>query len=259
LGDEVEPPGQRWDLRLLGEFQLTAGSEAIAVSGVQERLLAFLALKARPVRREVVAASLWGVVDGVDGSTQLRNAVWRLGRAAPGILETTRARVAVASSLTVDLDRARAAASLLTARDAGPPPPETVPLLDRDLLPDWHDEWVVIERERFCQLRLHALEASARALTSAGRYGEAIGAAGLAVDAQPLRESAHRVLIEAHIAEGNWGEALRQYDRCVRILHAELGLGPTPALTAVLAPALRRPMAVPGRPEERLLTRATSG
>ncbi|MGH8905015.1 MAG: hypothetical protein ACRD0K_00470 [Egibacteraceae bacterium] len=28
-----------------------------------------------------------------------------------------------------------------------------------DLLPDWYDDWVLIERERFHQLRLHALEA----------------------------------------------------------------------------------------------------
>src|SRR4029079_7200585 len=64
-------------------------------------------------------------------------------------------------------------------------------LLAVDLLPDWYDEWVVLERERFRQLRLHALEALCERLVAAGRRGEAVQAGLAAVAGEPLRESAH--------------------------------------------------------------------
>jgi DNA-binding SARP family transcriptional activator len=94
---------------------------------------------------------------------------------------------------------------------------------------------VLLERERFHQLRLHALEALCDRLTTAGRYGEAIDAGLAAVTAEPLRESAHRVLIKAHLAEGNQGEADRQYQLCRRLLRDELGVDPSNALRALLS------------------------
>ena len=60
--------------------------------------------------------------------------------------------------------------------------------------------------------------------------------AGLAaISGEPLRESAHRVLIEAHLAEGNASEALRQYETYRRLLDEELGLAPSPRMRALVA------------------------
>ncbi|WP_267898109.1 AfsR/SARP family transcriptional regulator [Spongiactinospora gelatinilytica] len=98
-------------------------------------------------------------------------------------------------------------------------------------MPEWSDnEWVLIEQEQYHQLRLYALEAMARRLTAAGRHGEAVAAALSAVRAEPLRESAHRVLIDAHLAAGNRAAAQRQYEQCRRILLDELGLEPSDTL-----------------------------
>ena len=55
-------------------------------------------------------------------------------------------------------------------------------------------------------------------------------AALLAVAAEPLRESAHRALLQAHIAEGNMGEALRDYGRYRDLLRRELGVAPSPLI-----------------------------
>jgi Bacterial transcriptional activator domain. len=49
-----------------------------------------------------------------------------------------------------------------------------------------------------------------------------------AVSGEPLRESAHRQLIEVHLAEGNRVEALRQYEAYRQLMRDELGLGPSP-------------------------------
>jgi DNA-binding SARP family transcriptional activator len=94
----------------------------------------------------------------------------------------------------------------------------------------WYDDWVLSEAEDWRQLRLHALEALADRLTAIGRWGEAADAAGAAVRAEPLRESANAALIRVHLAEGNQSEAVRQFDRYRALLDAELGLEPTPRL-----------------------------
>ena len=103
-------------------------------------------------------------------------------------------------------------------------------MLLTDLLPDCYDDWALVECERFRQLRLHALEALCERLTEAGRYGEAIDAGLAAVRGEPLRESAHRALIKAHLAEGNYVEAGRQYEVCRRIVRDELGIEPSDGL-----------------------------
>jgi DNA-binding SARP family transcriptional activator len=103
--------------------------------------------------------------------------------------------------------------------------------LTLDLLPCWYeDDWVIEEREAFRQNRLHALEILCLMLAQQGRYGEAINAAFSVVRTEPLRESAHRALVMVHLCEGNYGEALRQYERCRILLHDELGIDPSPRL-----------------------------
>ena len=56
------------------------------------------------------------------------------------------------------------------------------------LLPDWYDDWVAVERERLRELRAHALEALCHRLTAAGRFGEATEAGLAVVRDEPLRE-----------------------------------------------------------------------
>ncbi len=107
-----------------------------------------------------------------------------------------------------------------------------------ELLPEWYDDWVLLERERLRQIRLHSLEALCTRLSTLGRHGLAIEAGLAAVRAEPLRESAHRVVIRAHLAEGNASEALRQFAELVNVLSENLGIAPS-AATADLVAALR--------------------
>jgi DNA-binding SARP family transcriptional activator len=107
---------------------------------------------------------------------------------------------------------------------------EPTPALYGDLLPEWDEDWVVLDRERFRQLRLHALEAQCERLSAAGRYGEALELGLAAVEAEPLRESARRAVVRVHLREGNAVEALRAYAVYERLLEAELGLQPSPTM-----------------------------
>src|SRR6266702_3475376 len=94
---------------------------------------------------------------------------------------------------------------LLPSEDLDPAP------LTGELLPDWNaDDWILVERERLRQLSLHGLDAICTRLLALHRYCEAVEAGLAAVRSEPLRESAHRMLIAVHLAEGNYNEALRR-------------------------------------------------
>jgi DNA-binding SARP family transcriptional activator len=61
----------------------------------------------------------------------------------------------------------------------------------------------------------------------------AVEAALEAVALEPLRESAHRAVIRAHLVEGNRGEALRQLGELRRLLLEELGIQPSTLVTSL--------------------------
>jgi len=84
-------------------------------------------------------------------------------------------------------------------------------------------------------MRLHTLEALALALSRRGQYGAGLDAALAAVHAEPLRESAHRIVARLHLREGNRIEALRQFERYQRLLFDELGVDASPEFAAMVA------------------------
>jgi len=53
-----------------------------------------------------------------------------------------------------------------------------------------------------------------------------------------MRESSHRVLVRAHIADGNYSEAVRQYELYRRSLADHLGLTPSTHIRDLMAPLL---------------------
>jgi DNA-binding SARP family transcriptional activator len=227
-------------LSLLGGFELRWAGRAVPVARSGQRLLALLALHARPLERLWVAGTLWLDQPEERAGASLRSALWRLPR--PGgaaMVDASPTHLRLADDVDVDLTELAATAGRLEAPGPDGDPHPAPALLASDLLPDWYEDWVVLERERFRQLRLHALEALCQRLTGAGRYGQAVQAGLAAVAGEPLRESAHRTLIQAHLAEGNPGEALRQYRLYTRLLADELAIEPSAAIRAMVAPLLR--------------------
>jgi DNA-binding SARP family transcriptional activator len=226
---------------LLGGFGLDLGEEAVPdlPRGVQ-RLVAHLSLAHRPARA-AVAGQLWPDVPEDQAHGSLRSALWRLHKAAPGVVDMTGGALRLARNVRVDVrETARWAQRVLDPRGDLP---EVVPgevELRGELLPGWYDDWVLLERERLRQLRLHAMESLADRLARLGRYGEAVQAAHNAVQVEPLRETAHRTLVRIHLAEGNLVEAIRAYESFREVLAAEMGVSPSARMEALLA-GMRRP------------------
>jgi DNA-binding SARP family transcriptional activator len=185
-----------------------------------------------------IAGMLWPDVPTARANANLRAGLWRLPASCRTIIDQSAQHLRL-SNIPVDLRDATALAHRLldrTERSVEGDLGGAGRKLSSELLPTWYDDdWVLTERERFHQLRLHALEALCDRLTTMGRYGEAIDAGLAAVTAEPLRESAHRVLIRAHLAEGNQGEADRQYQLCRKLLRDELGVKPSNALRELVS------------------------
>ena len=205
-----------------------------AVPPAVQRLVAFVCFAGRP-GRSAVAGQLWGDVSEDQAQASLRSTLWRLGRLAPGLLDTAGGALALAPGVRADVrELAGWAATVRDPRtpldDLTLPPAE----LDGDLLPGWHDDWVLIERERLRQLRLYALETLGARLASAGRPAEAVEAALAAVRSEPLRESAHRLLVRVHLAEGDVAAAVRTYRNFRTMLREELGLDPSDRFTRLV-------------------------
>jgi DNA-binding SARP family transcriptional activator len=221
-------------LRLLGAFQLTIAGESVPLPMNGQRVLAFLALEGRLLLRSFVAGSLWMDVTDDRAGASLRSALWRLNRQRR-LVDADGQRLQLGPQIVVDVDAAvDEAQSLLDPAGDDCPSPRTM-LLRQDLLPDWYDDWVTLDRERFRQLRMHALEPLCDRLTGARRFGEAIEAGLEAARVEPLRESAQRAIIRVHLAEGNRSEALQHYLSYRKMLHDELGLEPSPEMSALIA------------------------
>ncbi|GAA3463652.1 hypothetical protein GCM10018963_56650 [Saccharothrix longispora] len=229
------PHGDQGGLRvaLLDGFRLTGGTGAVPASGGAERLLAFMAMRHRPVGRLLVAGSLWAGATEGHAYAALRSALTRMNRTCREALLVTPSSLELAPGVSVDLHAAQALAHRLlddgphAAADLGA---AAVATLSSELLPLWYDDWVLSEAEDWRQLRLHALEAVVDGLVEARRFGHATAAAGVVVRADPLRESAQAALIRVHLAEGNQSEAVHAFDRFSRLLRTDLGLVPTPGL-----------------------------
>jgi DNA-binding SARP family transcriptional activator len=151
------------------------------------------------------------------------------------LVRSTRTHLSLDRSVAVDHHRALDAARRLLDPAADLLDDE-LELPTGELLPDWYEEWVAIERERFRFLRLNALEQLCLRLAKRGRLGEAVDAGLSAVAAEPLRESAHRVLVRVHIAAGNWWDALRQYESYRSMLAEQLDLPPSDEMEALIRP-----------------------
>jgi DNA-binding SARP family transcriptional activator len=227
-----------FELRLLGAFEFSDGAVPLLLPGGAQRLIAFLALQDRAITRDAAAGALWPDVSEEQAHASLRSAIWRLDEITREALQVDVVDIAL-RDVSLDVREAKALAHRLLIVDTAPSETDmtaaAIEALSSELLPDWYDDWVMIEAEDWRQLRLHALESLSVKLAEAERFGDAIAAARAAIKADPLRESAQAALIEVHLAEGNQSEALAAFATYEALLLKELGLAPTARLRALVS------------------------
>lgn len=235
-------------LSLTGEFQLLIEDHSIAVPHGVQRLLAFLAVADRPIPRSRVAGQLWFDVPEWRALGNLRTALWRLRQIPRRVVRAIDERLTLDPDLEVDI----AKLSELSTRVLEDPDRVTLQRLPElvaagDILPGWEDEWLVVERERFRELRLHALERACEVLMNRGKQASAVQACLAAVVAEPFRESAQRLLVRVHLTEGNRAAALRSYLAYRDLIETELGIEPSDLMQDLVAGLGARSLAPPSQ------------
>ena len=223
-------------LHLFGGPFVTFEAQRVDVPEGSKRLLVFIALHRGPVERSHAAGVLWPVGSDVRAAGNLRSALWRLQGASIPLLSVDKYSLALRDDVLVDLRIVSEWTARLICGSASHEDLEVIPwgIDGFELLPGWYDDWALLERERVTQRVLHGLEVQSRRLAERGRCAEAIDAALVAVGADPLRESAQQVLIEAHLAERNWAEAQRRFEVYRELVRRELGIEPSPQLSALV-------------------------
>lgn len=102
----------------------------------------------------------------------------------------------------------------------------SAPLLGDELLPAWAEEERALHAARVSLARVNAAEAA----LAVGDVDKAIAWGSAAAEEDPLNERAWTALILGLEGNGQNTEALRAFDRCRKVMDAELGCAPSPAL-----------------------------
>ena len=101
-----------------------------------------------------------------------------------------------------------------------------VELYRGDFLEDCYDDWALYERERLREQYLSALQRLLAADQARQAYDLALQSALRLVQADPLREEAHRALMRLYHLLGRTDDALRAFAQCRALLDTELGVEP---------------------------------
>ena len=231
----------RVTVSLIRDFDARCDGVPLDIPPRSQRLVGFLAFHDRPVRRSYVSGTLWFNSDEYRASASLRSALWRLPT-LPGfpLVGASQTHIWLHPDVRIDLREVmNRGLAVLDGRDN-----ETelidvareLVLFGDDVLVGWYDDWVIHERERFRQIRLHVLDRIGEQLLLDDRLCDALQVGLAAVRAEPLRESAHSLLIRVHLREGNVSEAVRQYRFYTDTLRRELHARPSTVIRSLMKP-----------------------
>lgn len=224
-------------LALLGPFALTEDGQPVELNIAKvQALLAYLAITARPQRREQILAQLWSESHPDAARKNLRNRLWQLRQLTENDLVVADGDI-ITLAAAVQRDTDYFVAGIEEQLQAPRIDPTALtklldlwrgPLLEGLQLheaPDF-ELWLAQQQEQFGQRYLHAIRALIAYHTAEGNWAEVIALAlrGLAQD--PLHEPLYQQLMIAYAQQGQRSEALRIYEQLQTILATELAAHP---------------------------------
>ncbi|MCB1468868.1 MAG: winged helix-turn-helix domain-containing protein [Rhizobiaceae bacterium] len=234
LPGEVGPGA--FHLSLLGPFSLIGtDGEAIEIGSKKNRLLLAMLASApgRSMSREALAGALWAEHSEEQARNSLRQALAVLRRELNGLEACLFAAVGSTVALHPDhiaLDTGDFLKDVkLGTADALQ---RAIALWRGPFLADVTaseaglEHWLTEQREFYNRHYISAMDRLVPLLDGHARIDMALRL----VQADNLRETSHLRLMEAYYAAGERSEALRHYDKVRKLLHAELGVEPSPEI-----------------------------
>jgi WD40 repeat protein/DNA-binding SARP family transcriptional activator len=229
---------------LFGSPSVCLGGELVTgfVSSKAQALVYYLAATRRDHTRESLAGLLWSELPDAAARRNLRNALSNLRKLIGPYLCITRHTAALNQDSGYAVDSLHFVELLSSVpRDASPgsedldPLHAAVELYQGEFLAGFYvpkaplfEEWALRERERLRLALEGVLERLVQGHIARGEYKRAIGFAQRWLAADPLREAAHRALMELYAWSGDRSAAVRQYEACAQVLKEELGVEPSP-------------------------------
>ncbi|MEZ4868131.1 MAG: BTAD domain-containing putative transcriptional regulator [Caldilineaceae bacterium] len=217
---------------------VTLGDNSLANLGSRkaQALLAYLAVAAKPVARDTLVALLWTEMPEQAAKNNLRTTLTSLKQQLGSYLVITTSAVAFNRQLPYQLDvenldkqlDAALATQHVEALQAA------VALYQGEFLQGLHlrgaalfEEWLLQQRENRHLRLLDVLEMLITLCVQQHEYTIGIDAAHRWLTLEPWSEVAHRHLMSLWAANGQRDQALRQFERCRRVLADELGVEPS--------------------------------
>jgi DNA-binding SARP family transcriptional activator len=105
---------------------------------------------------------------------------------------------------------------------------------------DPYEEWPVMTRERLRVAFLDTLDRLSQIYFGQGQYGSCASLCQRMLTQDNCREDAHCRLMRCYSRQGQHNQALRQYQICVKTLHDELEVEPSPRTTQLYDRIRRR-------------------
>jgi DNA-binding SARP family transcriptional activator len=230
-------------IALLWGLRIDTGDASAGASLTRKTraLVCYLALQhARGQSREKLAEMFWGASAEEQARANLRQALSSIRKSVNGggasCLVSDGDRVSL-SGADIDLDVTRferlVAEATLGALE------QAVALYRGDFLDgfslkeDSFEAWARTERERLRHLAGDTLTKLIAHCDEIGDVERCIETATRLLTIDPLREAAHRVLMQAFAAQGRQASALKQFETCRDVLKRELGVEPEPETVAL--------------------------
>ena len=223
----------RLEVRLLGAVEIILdGRRLRAFDSLRlQRFLACLALRRDLQHRSRLAFELWPDSDEGQARTNLRKLLHEFRHALPDIDEF----VHIDNVIVRWISTGRSEVDVLRLRDAMAAGDLELAarLYAGDLLPGCYDDWVMDERSKL-RAEVHGVLGHL-ADEAAGRddHEATIRHAQAIIDFEPTDEAAVRIQMEAHLALGDRGAALRSYHRYAEVLQRDLAVEPGEAIRAM--------------------------
>jgi len=257
----------RLTLRLFGGLHARCGDRNLKFpTRKAQALLAYLAVRGgQDCVRSKLAAMFWGGAGKEQARQSLRQSLSALrsvlSAVQPGILQIESDRVTLdQSSIDVDVTEFERLVSRGSPRDLEQAAVLYVgDLLDGvDVSEESFEDWLRSERARLRETAVHVLTRLVPYQARSGSPASAIQTAVRLLALDPLREEIHRTLMRLYARQGRLGDALRQYQACVSVLRAELGVEPGEETRRVYREIVPRRRAIVSTRQPRARARAAA-
>jgi DNA-binding SARP family transcriptional activator len=234
-------------VNLFGRFRICNAQEAI--TGLQQRraqeLFSYLLLhRNRPYPRETLASLLWEDADPAQARKYLRQALWQIQTVLQGVvgadarkpltLDAEWVQLNSVECLSLDVahfehavDACQGTQGVNLSDTQCEDLEHVIQLYRGDLLEGWYQDWCLFERERLQNCYLTALDKLVACCDAHGRIDCGLAHAERILRCDPAEEQTHYHMMHLHWIAGHRTKAMRQYQRCEKILLQELGIQPS--------------------------------